>query len=115
MTICYIKMKIRAGGGSFRAAGCSPLLFLFMGNTIISDKISLLSILSSKNDAAGNLTSNPYPPVIPGLVAYLIIDCHDPGRTVSWEQNMHSGSFNNAEQFSINVCFNTFYSTAKSR
>ena len=26
-------MKIRAGGGSFRAAGCSPLLFLFMGNT----------------------------------------------------------------------------------
>ena len=39
MTIFYIKMKIRAGGGSFRAgggrfraAGCSPLLFLFMGN-----------------------------------------------------------------------------------
>ena len=42
MTIFYVKMKIRAGGGSFRAAGgsfraagCSPLLFLFMGNTII--------------------------------------------------------------------------------
>ena len=41
MTIFYIKMKIRAGGGSFRAgggsfraAGCSPLLFLFVGNTI---------------------------------------------------------------------------------
>ena len=47
MTIFYIKMKIRAGGGNFRAAGgalgqqggafraagCSPLLFLFMGNT----------------------------------------------------------------------------------
>ena len=49
MTISYIKMKIRAGGGSFRAAGgsfraaggsfraagCSPLLFLFMGNTTL--------------------------------------------------------------------------------
>ena len=41
MTTFYIKMKIRAGGGSFRAgggsfmaAGCSPLLFLFMGNTM---------------------------------------------------------------------------------
>ena len=40
MIIFYIKMNIRAGGGSFRAAGgsfraagCSPLLFLFMGNT----------------------------------------------------------------------------------
>ena len=44
MTIFYIKMKIRAGGwnfrargGSFRAAGCSPLLFLFMGNTTESN------------------------------------------------------------------------------
>ena len=43
------------------------------------------------------------------------IDCHDPGRTVSRELNIHSGSFNNAEQFSINVSFNTFYSKAKSR
>ena len=40
MIIFYIKIKIRAGGGnlraaggSFGAAGCSPLLFLFMGNT----------------------------------------------------------------------------------
>ena len=36
-------MKIRAGGGrfragrgNFRAAGCSPLLFLFMGNTTLT-------------------------------------------------------------------------------
>ena len=44
-----------------------------------------------------------------------LIDCHDPAGTVSREPNMHSGSFNNAEQFSINFPFNTFYSTAKSR
>ena len=35
------------------------------------------------------------------------------GRTVSREPNIHSGSFNNAEQFSINVSFNMFYSKAK--
>ena len=29
-----------AGGGSFRAAGCSPLLFLFMGNTIAGASVS---------------------------------------------------------------------------
>ena len=41
MTSFYIKMKIRAGGGSFRAGrgalgqqGAPPLLFLFVGNTI---------------------------------------------------------------------------------
>ena len=39
-----------------------------------------------------------------------LIDCHDPG-----EPNTHSGSFNNAEQFPINVSFNTFYSKAKNR
>ena len=39
-----------------------------------------------------------------------LIHCHDPGRTVSSESTMHSGSFNKAEQFSINVSFNTFYS-----
>ena len=44
-----------------------------------------------------------------------LIDCHDPGRTVSREPNIHSGSFNNAEQFSIYVSFNTFYSKAKYR
>ena len=33
MIIFYIKMKIRAAGESFGAVGCSPLLFLFMGNT----------------------------------------------------------------------------------
>ena len=27
--------------------------------------------------------------------------CHDAGRTVSGEPNIHSGSINNAEQFSI--------------
>ena len=42
-----------------------------------------------------------------------LIDCHDPGRTVSREPHIHSGCFNNAEQFSTNVSFNTFYSTAK--
>ena len=42
-----------------------------------------------------------------------LIDCHDPDRTVSGEPNMHSGSFNNAEQFSIDVSFNTFSNTAK--
>ena len=49
-----------------------------------------------------------------------LIECHDPGRTVSREPNIHSGSFNNAEQFSINVIMflsilNMFYSIAKSR
>ena len=39
----------------------------------------------------------------------------DPGRTVSGEPNVHSGSFNSAEQFSIDVSFDMFYSTAKSR
>ena len=34
-----------------------------------------------------------------------LIDCHDPGRTVSVEQNIHSDSVNNAERF---------YSIAKS-
>ena len=43
-----------------------------------------------------------------------LIDCHDPGSTVSGEPNTHSGFFNNAEQFSIGVSFNTFYSKAKS-
>ena len=38
-----------------------------------------------------------------------LIDCHDQGRTVSGEPNIHSGSFNNAEQFSIDFSFNTFY------
>ena len=32
-----------------------------------------------------------------------LIDCHDPGRNVSRESNTHSGSFNNAEQFSIDI------------
>ena len=44
-----------------------------------------------------------------------LIDCHDPGRTVSGEPITHSGSFNNAVQFSIDVTFNTFYCKAKSR
>ena len=45
-------MKIRAGGealgqeGSFRAAGCSPLLFLFVGNTI---NMKCLYMMHSKN------------------------------------------------------------------
>ena len=39
-----------------------------------------------------------------------LIDCHDPGRTVSREPNIQGGSFTNAEQFSIHVSFNTFYS-----
>ena len=42
-----------------------------------------------------------------------LIDCHDPDRTFSGETNMHSGSFNNAEQFSIDVPFNTFYNKEK--
>ena len=62
MTIFCIKMKIRAGGGSFRAgggsfraAGCSPLLFLFMGNINIdcqgmsSTMYSILINLRGKN------------------------------------------------------------------
>ena len=44
-----------------------------------------------------------------------LIDCHDPGRIVSGEPNIHSGSFDNVEQYSIDVSFNTFYSKAKSR
>ena len=40
-------------------------------------------------------------------------DCHDPDRSVSMEPNIHSGSFNNAEKFFIDVSFNMFYSTAK--
>ena len=48
MTIFYIKMKIRAGGGSFRTAGCSALLFLFMGNTIWCSLISLIRVHTVK-------------------------------------------------------------------
>ena len=44
-----------------------------------------------------------------------LIGCHDAGRIVSREPNIHSGSFNNAVQFSIDVSFNTFYSKANSR
>ena len=32
-----------------------------------------------------------------------LIDYHDPGRIVSGEPNIHGGSFNNTEQFSIDV------------
>ena len=39
-----------------------------------------------------------------------LIDCHVPGRNVSGEPNIHSDSFNNAEQFSIDVSFKTVYS-----
>ena len=28
-----------------------------------------------------------------------LMECHDPGRTVSREPNIHSGSLNNAESF----------------
>ena len=43
--------------------------------------------------------------------------CHDPGRTVSGETDIHSGSFNtgNAKKFYINDFFKTFYSNAKRR
>ena len=44
-----------------------------------------------------------------------LVDCHDIGRTVSRKPNIHSGSLNNADPFSIDVSFNTFYSTAKRR
>ena len=44
-----------------------------------------------------------------------LINCHDPCKTVSRQPNIHSGSFNNDEQFSIDVLFNTFYSKAKFR
>ena len=46
------------------------------------------------------LSSKPYASVIPWF------DCHDPCRSVSREPNIHSGSFNNAEQFSFDVSFN---------
>ena len=48
------------------------------------------------------------------ILAHLI-DCHDLGRIVSKDPNMHSGFFNNAEQFSMDVSFITFYSKAKKR
>ena len=44
-----------------------------------------------------------------------LIYCHDPGRTVLREPNKHSGYFNNAEEFSIDVLLNTFNTTAKKR
>ena len=44
-----------------------------------------------------------------------LINCHDPGRFVSRGPNTFSGSFNNDEQFSIDVSFNIFYIKAKSR
>ena len=44
-----------------------------------------------------------------------LIDYHDPGRNVSREPKIHSGSFHNTERFSINVSFNDFYRMAKSR
>ena len=44
-----------------------------------------------------------------------LLDFHDLGRTVYSEPNIRIGSLNNAEQFSIDVSFSTFYSTAKSR
>ena len=34
-----------------------------------------------------------------------LIDCYDPDRTVSWEPNIHSDSFNSAEQFSIHISY----------
>ena len=43
----------------------------------------------------------------------LLIDCHDPGKTVSREPNIYSGSFNNAEQFPKDISFNYFYIKAK--
>ena len=39
-----------------------------------------------------------------------LVDCRDPCRIVSREQNIYSGSFNNAEQFFIDVSFNAFFS-----
>ena len=42
-----------------------------------------------------------------------LIDCHDPGRTGSGKPYVHSCSFNDGEQISIDVSFNTFYSKAK--
>ena len=36
-----------------------------------------------------------------------LIDYHDPGRIVSGEPIVHGGSFNNTEQFSINVSCNS--------
>ena len=48
------------------------------------------------------------------ILAPLMV-CHDPARIGSVEPNIHNGSFDNAEQFSIDVSFNTFYSKAKSR
>ena len=63
------------------------------------------------------LSSKPYTSVIQEFVAYLIkdntlndFDCNDPGRIVSREPNIQSGYFNNAEKFSIDVYFITFYS-----
>ena len=44
-----------------------------------------------------------------------LYDCHDPGRTYLRESNIHCGSFNNAEQFSSDASFKTFYSIAKIR
>ena len=53
MIIFYIKMKIRAGGGNFRAAGGAlgqqgappPLLFRFMRNTNLGiDSSSIIQI-----------------------------------------------------------------------
>ena len=49
------------------------------------------------------------------LILAPLIDCHDPGRTVSREPNIHSGSFNTAEQFSIDVSSNTSFGIAKRR
>ena len=43
----------------------------------------------------------------------LLIDSHDSSRTVSGEPNIHHGSFNNVEQFSMDISFNMFYSIAK--
>ena len=37
-----------------------------------------------------------------------LIDCYEPSRTVSGKPNIHSGSFNNVEQFFIHVSDNTF-------
>ena len=42
-----------------------------------------------------------------------LIDCHDPGRIVPGESNIHSCPFHNTEQFSIDVFFNSSYIKAK--
>ena len=58
-----------------------------------------LNLKASITAAAGRLDGDDQK----NAILAPLTNCHDTDRVVSREQNTHSGSFNNSEQFSIDV------------